>query len=80
MGKFITIELQTLVDGRVALLSWEFESIPEAESKYYTLLSIAALSDIPIHTVMIIDQFGTSLCSKSYTHSEPIEAEETLDV
>ena len=80
MGKFITIELQTLSDGRVALLNWTFESIPEAAAKYYTLLAVAALSTVPIHTVMIIDQFGTSLCSKSYTHSEPIEAEETLDV
>ena len=70
MGKFITIELQTLADGQVALLSWTFESIPEAESKYYTLLSVAALSSVPIHTVMIVDQFGTCLASKSYTHEQ----------
>jgi len=73
MGKFITIELQSFADGSVALQKWTYDTIPEAEAKYYTLLSVAALSNVPIHTAMIIDPFGTCLASKSYTHNEGVE-------
>lgn len=70
---FITMEMQTMADGSFGVNKWTFDTIPEAEAKYYTLLSVAALSSVYIHTAMIIDPFGTCLTSKSYTHEQPTE-------
>lgn len=71
---FITIEMQVLSNDTFGLNKWIFDNMPEAEAKYYSLLSVAALSNVPIHTAMIIDPFGTCITSKSYTHSQELES------
>lgn len=67
---YILIEMQT---------SGEQTAIPpivtktdrnEAESEFHRLCSVAAVSSVPIHSVMMVDEFGNTIRSEHYAHEE----------
>lgn len=68
MTKYIVIEMQTSEDGRMGMLTYDYEDIMQAESKYYAILSAAAISTLPVHSVVLIDNYGNPLKYQSYTH------------
>lgn len=68
---FIVMELQTNADGQLGNIITTYTDQAEAESKYYQILSYAAVSDIPIHTAMIITSEGLTLKSDCYQHVIP---------
>ena len=65
---YIVIELQTASDGSLANIVTEYSTIPEAESKYHTIMAAAALSSVPIHAAVILDEDGKELVHGSYHH------------
>lgn len=65
---FIVMELQTNADGQLGNIITTHTDQAEAESKYYQILSYAAVSDVPIHTAMIITSEGLTLKSDCYQH------------
>ena len=65
---FVTIEMQKLSDGNIATLTFAFATQPEAESKFYSIMAVAALSDVPIHSALVVDAHGGIVRSGSYTH------------
>ena len=73
---YIVLELQTDKNGKLGVLSNQYATIPEAESKYYTILSYAALSDIPVHAAVILDENGTYLNNASYQHPIDVTPEQ----
>ncbi len=68
---YILIEMQKLNDTTVAIppivtkTDWH-----EAEGEFHRLCSIAAVSSVPIHTVMLVDEYGMTLRSEHYEHEE----------
>ena len=66
--KYIVIELQKNKEGAVAHLVTEHNTLAEAESKYYSVLSYAAVSEIPVHSAIIIDEYGNPVKNNSYKH------------
>lgn len=40
----------------------------EAESEFHRLCSIAAISSVPIHTIVMMDEYGNVLRSEHYEH------------
>lgn len=81
---YVVIELQTTAEGSTATIVTTYESREQAESKYYTILSFAALSNLYIHGAAIIMADGTPYMHYSYRRDEmfnnsntpePIEAE-----
>ena len=67
--KYIVIELQDL-GSQVGNNVFSFDSVNAAEAKYHSLLSIAAVSQVPCHSVVMLNSEGMYIKSESYKHVE----------
>lgn len=70
---YIVIELQTDANGHVGNIVTTYDNLPQAESKFYTICAAAALSNIPVHSAVILDNTGMAIANRSFSH--PIVAE-----
>ncbi len=75
---FIVIETQTDADGVVGTLVNAYPTQAEAESKYYSILSAAAISEIYLHGAFLLRADGQSLMSYAYRHIPQEEAIEPV--
>lgn len=66
--KYIVIELQKNAEGQVSNIVTEHPTLPEAESKYYSILAAAAVSDIPVHSAIIVSEEGFPVKNNCYKH------------
>ena len=66
--KYIVIELQKNSDGSVANLVYAYNTKAQAESKYYAILSAAAVSSVPVHSAIIIQEDAMPVTFKSFSH------------
>ena len=83
--KYVVTEIQSFPGGATAsptyaydskVIGSQIEAELAAKAKYYSLLSVAAQSKVPIHTVLMYTDSGLFLASEHFTHStEPIEEE-----
>ena len=83
---YIVIELQTNAEGTVAMLTNQYPTQNEAESKFHLVLGYAAVSSLPKHACAIITEEGFLVRSEFYTHAqapaptpEPTPTSETDD-
>lgn len=65
---FIVIELQTDASGHIAHIATDHDTKADAESKYHQILSVAALSNVPIHGAVILTPEGVAQKSQCYKH------------
>ena len=65
---YIVIELQKNADGVVSNIVTSHETLPEAESKYYSVLAAAAVSQIPVHSAIIVSEEGFPVENQCYKH------------
>lgn len=65
---FIVIELQTNSDGTLGNFVWTYSSLPEAESKFHSVLAAAAVSELPKHACVIMNEEGRCFRSQCYEH------------
>lgn len=70
MKKYIVIELQTASDGTVANIVTAYDNQNQAESKYHSVLSAAAVSNVPAHAAVMIDSMGYYIDAHCYEHGE----------
>ena len=63
---FIVIEIQKNAQGQVATLLTAYDSLREAQSKYYTILAAAAKSGLPRHGAAILYEDGKEIASQSF--------------
>lgn len=66
--KYIVIELQKNAEGTLAHLVSEHATLAEAESKYYSVLSYAAVSETPAHSAIIITENCVPVRHNCYEH------------
>lgn len=66
--KYIVLEMQTNADGTVGTLLTSYDKLNEAESKFFSILSAAALSTLPVHTAMLLTNNGTMLRVETFSH------------
>lgn len=67
---YLVIELQKLSDTQVAVPPViQREKELEAESEYHRVLSVAALSSVPQHTVLFVRDDGYLYDYKCYNHA-----------
>lgn len=64
--KYIVLEIQTNANGEVATLLTAYNERSAAENKYYTILAAAALSELPVHSAMILTNLGTIVKSETF--------------
>lgn len=63
---YIVLEIQTSTS--VATIVDSYEDRNQAESKYHQILSAAALSSIPKHSAVLMDDVGETIKMDSYIH------------
>ena len=73
MNKFIVIELQTNADGSVGILTEKKDEQNVAESVWHSKMSSAAISKVPVHTVLLVKSNGAVLLNGTYDHTENAE-------
>ena len=67
---YIVIELQTNGSGQVANLVTTYEDKNEAESKFHQILSAASVSNVPVHSAVILTETGMMERQECYIHKE----------
>ena len=65
---YIVIELQTNAQGQVSNIVTAYDNLPQAQQKYHTILSAAAVSDVPTHSAVILDKTGMIVEQRSFSH------------
>lgn len=65
---FIVLEIQTN-DGVTSIISNVYSDESIAMQKYHQILSFAAVSEIDIHTAVILNEIGMMLRNENYIHS-----------
>lgn len=58
---YIVLEIQTYDDGTVGMINTAFEDQNLAKNKYYSVLAAAAISGLPKHTAVLLNEEGISL-------------------
>ena len=66
--KYIVIELQKNTDGVVSNIVTSHDNLATAESKYYSILSSAAVGNVPVHSAIIVSEEGFPVKYQCYKH------------
>ena len=67
---YIVLEIQKNPSGQIGTLINAYESLNVAYQKYYLVLSAAAVSELPVHSAMLIKQSGETIAYKSFVQEE----------
>lgn len=76
MYKFYVVEIQRFPNGEYGHIVHEEQDADEetaknkGESKYYAVLSAAAISTQPSHAAILFDEEGNPLLNKCYKHGD----------
>ncbi|MCR5835958.1 MAG: hypothetical protein K6G88_05605 [Lachnospiraceae bacterium] len=65
---YLVIELQTNEEGQTSNIVTSYNDINQAESKYYTVLAAAAISNVKKHAAVLLDAEGGFIRSDGYEH------------
>lgn len=64
---YFVLEIQ--VNGETgSILPFAFDNLPDAEAKYHSILSVAAKSDVPKHSAVLMAENGITMKRESYFH------------
>lgn len=69
--KYIVIEIQKFDTGAVSTPAWAYDNINSAWSKYHAVLSAAALSQLPVHSAILVNESGFPIEHKAFEHTQP---------
>lgn len=64
---YLVMEIQKTGE-QVANLVYSYANQNEAESKYYSILSVAAISTVEQHAVTLLTDQGNCIMSRFYIH------------
>lgn len=67
---YMVIEIQTNSDGTIGNFVWSFDTSDEAFSKYHSVLSAAAVSQLPVHAAVILDNHGFQIAAQNFEHEQ----------
>lgn len=70
--KYVVIEIQTQSDGTIGAIVTDFDNKLEAENKYHTILAYAAISNLPVHSAVILTNEGRTVKTEVYTHESEV--------
>lgn len=65
---YLVIEIQTTA-GKISTLNYQYDKPNLAEQKYYQILSVATVSSVDVHAVMLVDNRGVVLKNDFYDHT-----------
>lgn len=65
---YIVVELQKQKDGAVSNIVTSYETKEAAESKYHAVLAAAAVSEIPVHSAILVSEEAFPVRYECYKH------------
>ena len=68
---YAALEIKQKKDGTMTVDKYVKETRDEAEKAFHSILAVAATSEHPIHSAMIINAEGQTLKHECYKHEEP---------
>ena len=74
--KYLVMEVQTDASGQVGNFVFAFDTRDEADSKYHALLSVASVSNVPVHCVYMLTSNGHFINAEVHLHEQPTPNEE----
>ena len=66
--KYLVIEIQKFEDDKMSTPTYAYDNLNSAESKYHSILSSAAISALPIHSAVLMNETGFCIDHKSFSH------------
>lgn len=69
----IIIEIQHSNDGSTSCITTTHTVRAEAEQKYHNTLAFAAVSEVDVHSVVMLDDDGNRVKGESYYHGHEDE-------
>ncbi len=72
---YIVIEIQTNDSGAIGTLVNSYADRNQAEQKYHAVLSAAAVSALPKHSAVMLDNDGVYVKGECYRHGSEDPAE-----
>lgn len=76
--KYLVVEIQKTEDGAVGNLVYAYDSLNAAQSKYHAVLSEAAVSGLPSHAAVLMDEAGFCLEHGFFANDKPNPEEEEV--
>lgn len=73
---FIIQEIQSTNNSSALLPAFTKTDKNEAESTFHSILASAAISSVPVHTVIMYDEHGNVIRLECYEHISEVEQEE----
>lgn len=73
---FFVIELQTNQDGSAANIVTQYTDKNQALSEYHEILHYAAISELPVHTAVVLDEQGRQIAREAFVRLMPETAPE----
>ena len=70
---YIILEMQTSKSGTALAPAATRDDWQQAESEFHRLCSLAAVSSVPLHTIVMLDERGERLAAQFYEHPEAAE-------
>lgn len=64
---YLVIEIQKSAEGVVGNFVFSFDTIAAAESKYHAILSAAAVSGLPSHAAVLMNETGFCVKHECFT-------------
>ena len=67
---YAALEIKLKADGTMTVDRYVKETRDEAEKAFHSILAVAAVSEHPVHSAMIINPEGATLKRESYKHEQ----------
>ena len=77
MDNYVVVEMQKGQNGKIATIVTAHETLNEAESKFFAIMSAAAISSVPQHGAFILHADGNVSRNEVYNHEQ--EGNENVD-
>lgn len=69
--KYIVIEIQKFADGSIAVPPVStFSSFFEAMARYHSILAVASVSDVPVHSACVLNDVGQQIRYDTFNHTD----------
>ena len=73
MAKYLIIEIQKFADGTIAVPPVHTEETYfAAASTFHSICSIAAASEVPVHSVVLLTETGQTQGLESFNHTDTL--------
>lgn len=77
--KFLVMEIQKFANGTMSTPTYSYDNINSAEAKYHAILSSAAVSSLPVHSCVMVNEEGMYVKSQCFIHDVEPEPEPTTE-